>query len=179
MFGKMAPIGITVASPVIEVPSTGNDAPQVVCLTHRDDPDTMEALFTNLNVAFTLELQPNTMVGRTSPGVGPAEQVEVIKPLLLVDKQLVLDPEYAPALLTSIYARLAAVEAAAAAALAGIATLTDNLSPVADAVTILIPAVAQLQVQVKWLGNMFSLGSGAIDLVLARPGIGTPTVAVH
>ena len=87
IFGKVVPIGITTASPVIEAPSTGVEAPAVVCLTHRDDPDIQEALFTNTNIALGLEVQPHSLVGRSSDGVGMAERIPASSaPLLLVDK---------------------------------------------------------------------------------------------
>ena len=179
IFGKVTPIGITTASPVIEAPSTGVEAPAVVCLTHRDDPDIQEALFTNTNIALGLEVQPHSLVGRSSDGVGMAERISVVSPLLLVDKLLVLDPSFNEdndAQFAAILARLAAVEIKAQAAIDGIDTLTDHLAVLTDIVLALPPLVAELQVQVKFIGNLLSLGGGAVDIDIARPILGTPTV---
>jgi hypothetical protein len=172
--GKVVPLGITTASPVIGVPSTTIDAPQVVCLTHRDEPEIMEALHTNLNVAFVLELQPHSLVGRSDDGVGPAQRITVVSPLLLVDKTLVIDPTFKEDEITEITARLAAVEAEAAAATAGIANLADIVSALHDVVSTLVDQVALLQTQVDFIGDAISIGGGAINLVTARPTIGSP-----
>jgi hypothetical protein len=175
IFGKVVPVGITVSSPFIEAPSTNVEAPQVVCLTHRDDPDIMEALHTNYNVAFSLEVQPNSMVGRVSPGVGAVERISVVAPLLLTpDKTLALDTTFNDDQFAAILARLAAVEIKAQAAIDGIANLVANLATVVDTLTALSSTVITLQAQVKFLNTFASLGSGVADVAVAHPAIGSP-----
>jgi hypothetical protein len=174
IFGKVVPIGITVGSPFIEAPSTMVEAPQVVCLTHRDDPEIMEALHTNYNVAFSLEVQPNSLVGRTSPGVGAVERINVVPPLLLIDKSLNIDQTFNDDQFAAILARLAAVEIKAQAALDGVATVAANLATAVDALTALTSTVVTLQAQVKFLNTFVSLGSGVEDVTVARPQIGSP-----
>lgn len=175
IFGKVTPIGITTASPFIGAPSTVVDAPQVVVLTYRDRPDIMEALFTNLNTALSLELQPHSLVGRSEDDVGAAQRILVVPPLLLVDKTLTFDPSFMAGTLDAIYARLAAVETEAAAATAGLALLSDHVSALTDIVDMLAEQVSALQIQVKFLNRSISIGQGAIDLAVASPVFGTPT----
>jgi hypothetical protein len=173
MFGKMAPIGITTASPFIEAPTTGIEAPYVVCLTHRDEPDMMVALHTNYNVAFGLELQPHSLVGRSSDGVGMAERITVVAPLLLVDKTLILDTTFNDAQIADILARLSAVETKAQAAVDSVANLATIVSSLSDAVTALQSAVAELQV--SEFGGSTGVHLPIAALVVGSPAIGVPT----
>jgi hypothetical protein len=90
IFGKMVPRPLIVQPPFIGIPSTILASPQVVCLTHRDD-GIMESLFTNVNVNFSVETVPGSLVGRTSVGRGPIEAINVQEPLYLTDGVLLLD----------------------------------------------------------------------------------------
>ena len=83
---------VVVGSPTIDVPQLAffDPDPAVVCLTHQDD-DIQEALFTNTNVNFGLMMGPMALVGRTDPGVGPAEALSVVAPLILRNRTLDID----------------------------------------------------------------------------------------
>src|SRR4029077_8580913 len=72
-----------------------------------------QAIFTNLNDAIELTISTQTLVGRTSPGRGPAELILASYPLYLLDRTLRIDWTDVEELLTRVSyleTRVAALE---------------------------------------------------------------------
>jgi hypothetical protein len=170
VFGKMVPRPLIVQPPFIGIPSTVVATPQVVCLTHRDD-GVMESLFTNLNVDFSLEGTPGTLVGRTSAGRGQVEAINIKEPLVLADGVLSLD---VVSLTGDLENRVTNLELAVYPMVIEMGGVHQALNNINDQLTAINHAIAALQAQVGGSSNiylptnyMYSMGA---------PEFGRPTV---
>jgi hypothetical protein len=170
VFGKMVPRPLIVQPPFIGIPSTVVATPQVVCLTHRDD-GVMESLFTNVNVDFSLEGTPGTLVGRTSAGRGQVEAINVKEPLVLTDGVLSLD---VVSLTGDLENRVTNLEAAVYPMVIEMGGVHQALNNINDQLTAINQAIAALQAQVGGSSNIYL--STNYMYSIGAPEFGQPTV---
>jgi hypothetical protein len=173
IFGKMVPRPLIVQPPFIGIPSTVVASPQVVCLTHRDD-GVMESLFTNVNVDFSLEGTPGTLVGRTSVGRGQVEAINVQEPLYLTDGVLSLDTGSLTGDLETRVANLEAAVGPLVLQMGGVQQALDNIN---DQLTSINQAIAALQAQVGGGDNVYM--SPLYMYSFGSPEMGQPSITVR
>jgi hypothetical protein len=175
-------IGFTTSSPVFVNPTINYvDSPTIICLTDLGQFDEMTAIFSNVNADFGIQLStgPN-LVGRTDLGVGPAQTITVIAPLVLDAQQLYIDQQtlLAPinarvdalsARVDTLQAQANATDAALAAQAADVAVLQATVA--AQAITIAGQAatIAAQAVTITWIGRQISIGRGTDGKTTGSP----------
>ena len=186
-------LGLTTSSPVFVNPTINYvDRPTVICLTDLGQFDEMTAIFSNVNADFGIQLStgPN-LVGRTDLGVGSAQTITVIAPLVLDAQQLYIDQQ---TLLAPINARVdalssrvdalqaqanatdAALAAQVAKEAADVAALQATVA--AQAITIAGQAatIAAQAVTITWIGRQISIGRGTDGKTTGSPAYMPPRI---